>query len=307
MLQGKKILMTGVAGNLGGTLAQSLVKDNELWGIDRFPLPGQEENWRAQGVRTVTADFAQDDLKAVLPDDFDYLIHVAANCNPADAETGMRDNAEGTGKIMYHCRRAKAVLHVSTVGVYAIRDEPDPVYREGDMLGGESIGHYTSTKLAAEGAARAMCRALDLPTIICRMAWQYGDTGFGGGMGIILRMLIEGQPIPLRPGTRMISLLSNHDIARFLEPCLKAATVPATTINWAGDDNVSIVDAVEHLAALAGVKANFVDCPPDQGFPCYPLDPARRLAITGPSQVPWREGLTALHDALAPRIRASLG
>lgn len=302
-----KILISGPAGNLGGTLAKSLVQDNELWGIDRFPGAGQEDYWRKQGLRTVAADFATDDLSAILPDDFDYVVHVAANCDPVDSETGMRDNAEGTGLLMSHCRRAKAFLHVSTVGVYAIKDEAEPLYRESDMLSGASMGHYTSSKLAAEGAARAMCRVLDLPTIICRMAVQYGETGIGGMMGIILRMLLEGKPIPLRPGTRKAALISNHDIARYLEPCLKAASVPATIVNWAGDENVSIVEATEHLAALAGVEARFVDCSPEEGFPCYPLDPSRRQAITGPGQVQWRDGLTRLYEVLHPGIRASIG
>lgn len=306
-LKGFKILITGPAGNLGGTLAKSLVKENELWGLDRYPFDGQQDYWNSVGLRTVAADFASDDLKPILPDDFDYVVHCAANMAPVDSEDGMRDNAEGTGLLMSHCRKAKAFLHVSTVGVYTIKDEPEPLYNEDDMLGGGSMGHYTGTKLAAEGAARAMCRVLNLPTIICRMAVQYGETGVGGMMGIILRMLLEGQPIPLRRGTRKAALIANDDIARFLEPCLKAATVPATIVNWAGDENVSVVEATEHLAALAGVKARFVDCSDDEGFPCYPLDPTRRQSITGPGQVPWRDGLTKLYEALSPGIRASIG
>jgi hypothetical protein len=44
----------------------------------------------------------------------------------------------------------------------------------------------------------------------------------------------------------------------------------------------------------------------DRAFRGAPVDPGRRTAITGPTTVPWREGMTALvADWLALRAQAN--
>lgn len=305
MLKNKKILMTGLTGKLGGTLADALVKDNELWGFARFSRPGQLEYWQNAGVKTVVGDFARTEL-AGLPDDFDYVLHVAANCRPSSVEQGLQDNSDGVGILMSHCRKAKAFLHVSTIGVMAQKQLPAEPYNEDDDVGGQSIRFYTGSKLAGEGVARAFCRMLDLPTIICRMCVQYGTYQEGGQPGIILKMLLEGKPIPLQNGwDHRASLVSNDDVVRFIEPSLAAASVPATTINWGGDINVSWEEAITYLAELAGVEPRWehVD---KGGWPSFPTDPSRRIAITGPCQVHWKDGLKAMYEGIHERLRAEI-
>jgi UDP-glucuronate 4-epimerase len=308
VLKGKKILITGLTGNLGGTMAEALVKDNELWGLARYSREGQLEYWKKAGVHPFVGDYATSDLSA-LPDDFDYVIHSAAAANQVRAaafEQAMRDNADGVGVLMYHCRKAKAFLHVSTIGVCAPKGDNDELYREDDVCGSSAMGHYTGSKLAGEGAARAFSLALNIPTIICRMCVQYGATKEGGLPGIVLKMLLQGRPIPLRKGwTNINALISNDDVVRFIEPSLKAAAVPAVTINWGGDVNVPQTEVIEYLAKLAGVAPKWerVD---EGGWPSFPIDPSKRKAITGPCQVEWRDGLKNMYDAIHERLRAEI-
>lgn len=306
MLKGHKILITGLTGNLGGTVAKALAADNELWGLARYTEPGQRAFWDKAGVRTVVGDYAANELSDV-PDDFEYVIHMGVNNYAETSEIGMRDNAEGVGLLMHHCRKARAFLHVSTVGVYAQKSDPNDVYHEDDPLGGGSMAFYTGSKLAGEGAARTMCRVLNLPTVICRMAVQYGHFHLGGMPGVILRWLLSGESVPLRRNwSNRHALISNDDVVRFIEPTLNAATVPATVMNWGGDINVPAVEMVEHLAQLAGVEPRWHECDETQGFPSFPIDPARRISITGPCEVDWRDGLTRLYHALHAEIRASV-
>jgi len=170
MLKGRKILITGLTGRLGGAVAKALAHDNELWGLARYSGAGQKEYWEAAGVRTIVGDYGRGDLAAV-PDDCEYVVHIAANCEPNSHEEGMIDNAEGVGRLMYHCRKAKAFLHTSTVGVYAHKDDPEALYSEDDPVGGGSLGHYTGTKLAGEGAARAFPRYSTYPR--SSAAWPF--------------------------------------------------------------------------------------------------------------------------------------
>lgn len=303
MLEDKKILITGLTGKLGGTMADALVRDNELWGYARYSQPGQLEYWQNAGVKTVVGDFARNELTG-LPDDFDYVIHVAANTRPTSVEQGMQDNSDGVGILMNHCRKARAFLHVSTIGVAAQKTDMG-LFREEDDVGNASLPYYTGTKLAGEGVARAFCRVLDLPTIICRMCVQYGTYQEGGLPGQILKMLLAGKTIPLRRGwDQRSALISNDDVVRFIEPTLAAASVPATTINWGGDVNVPQEEVITYLAELAGIepKWEYVD---EGGWPSFPIDPTRRIAVTGPCQVEWKDGLKQMYDALHERLRAS--
>src|SRR5690606_17766230 len=134
MLSGRKILLTGLTGNLGGSIASALVAGNELWGFARYTRPGQREFWRDKGVRTVVGDCADGGFEG-LPDDFDYVIHCAAANPPDTFEQGMLGNPQATALLMGHCRRAKAFMHLSTVGVYAENADPAHEYREDGATG----------------------------------------------------------------------------------------------------------------------------------------------------------------------------
>src|SRR5882757_3968730 len=99
MLKGKKILLTGVTGRVGGAFANALVQHNEVWGLARYSAPGSEEIWMAKGIRTLARDFAAGDFTGV-PTDFDYVVHPGAwagvgGIEPAPNEA-IRINAEGT-------------------------------------------------------------------------------------------------------------------------------------------------------------------------------------------------------------------
>lgn len=131
MLKGKKILVTGLTGNFGGSLAYALARDNDVWGFARFGRPGQQKYWEGVGVHTVVGDCAASAYPG-LPDDFDYVIHSAADTQPASFEAGMRGNAEAPARLMAHCRKARAFMHISTAAMYAMHPDPRHEYTEED-------------------------------------------------------------------------------------------------------------------------------------------------------------------------------
>ena len=122
MLSGEKVLVTGPGGRIAFGIAKTLAADNEVWGIARFSDPAVRAEVDAVGVRTQTVDLGDPDFSG-LPDDFTYLLHIAADFSE-DYERGLRVNAEGTGLLLSHCRNAKAALVMSTVTVY--KPHPDP-------------------------------------------------------------------------------------------------------------------------------------------------------------------------------------
>jgi hypothetical protein len=104
-------------------------------------------------------------------------------------------------------------------------------------------------------------------------------------------------PIPYSP-------IHDDDIARQVEPLLGAASVPATIVNWCGDDAVSVQEWTAYFGELLGVDAS-VDVTP---VPCSSLgsvgDPTRRRSITGPCEVHWRDGFRRMAaNAYPDRVR----
>lgn len=291
MLEGHKILVTGLTGRIGGAIAEHLAPHNEVWGLARFTRAGSREEAEARGIRTVAADFAREPMTDV-PEDFDYVIHAAANVRCQDAEGGMVEHADASARLMLHCRTSRAFLHVSATGIYKQHPDPHHIYGETDDLGGGYGGQYAPTKLAAEGAVRAAAILLELPTVICRQNVHYGGGSDDPDLidGAIDAFVATGDVFLPPEGPFVIGPIHRDDICAFVEPCLAAASVPATTVNWGGDELVDWQEMFEYIGALIGRPPRFVRSE-RFAFPnCYP-DPTRRQRIAGPCKVDWRQGV----------------
>lgn len=178
MLSGEKILVTGPAGRIAFGIARTLAAENEVWGIARFSDPTTRAEVEALGVTTRPIDYGDGDF-GDLPNDFTYLLHIAADLGE-DYERGLRVNAEGTGLLLSHCRKAKGALVMSTVTVYKPHPNPWHPFREDDPIGDAGLPHpqpYSIVKIAEEAVARYCAREFDLPITIARMGCAYGDRG----------------------------------------------------------------------------------------------------------------------------------
>ncbi len=306
MLTGEKILITGPAGRIGFGLARSLARDNEVWGIARFRDPAARQEVEAVGVTTYAADIAEGDF-GDLPTDFTYLLHLAADFSADDYERALRVNAEGTGLLLEHCRNAKAALVMSTVTVYKPHPDPWHPFREDDPVGDQMLPQqlpYSISKIAEEAVARYCARSFGLPTTIARMGAAYGDRG---GLPVWhLHAVAAGEPVRTRWDPVPYTPIHDDDIAAQLEPLLDAARVPATIVNWAGDEAVSVQQWSAYFGELLGVDPTVVVDPVPGASLGSVGDPTKRIAITGPCRVGWREGLRRIAQACYPdRVRAA--
>src|SRR6478736_9970131 len=75
-LSGKRILVTGATGMVGGPLAQALAADNTVFGGARFSNPKAREELEASGATAVRVDLGEADFDEV-PDDLDYVLNFA--------------------------------------------------------------------------------------------------------------------------------------------------------------------------------------------------------------------------------------
>jgi nucleoside-diphosphate-sugar epimerase len=306
MLRGEKILITGPAGRIAFGLARSLAVDNEVWGIARFSDPATRDKVEALGVTTRTLDFADNEF-GDLPTDFTYLLHLAADFSENDYDRALTVNAEGTGFVLEHCRKAKAALVMSTVTLYKPHPDPWHAFREDDPLGDAMAppsAPYSVSKIAEEGVARYCARSFALPITIARMCAAYSDQS---GLPVWhLDAVATGEPVRTRWDPMPYSPIHDDDICAQLEPLLDAATVPATIVNWGGDEPVSVQEYSAYFGELLGVEANVVVEEIPGASHGSVGDQTKRSAITGPCQVGWREGFRRVAEHFYPdRVRAS--
>jgi nucleoside-diphosphate-sugar epimerase len=296
----EKVLITGPAGRIAFGLARSLVDDNEVWGIARFSDPSTRDKVEAIGVKTRAVDIA-DGTFGDLPADFTYVLHIAADFSTDDYERALRVNAEGTGLLLQHCSRAKAALVMSTVTVYKPHPDPWHAFREDDPLGDQMLPGqmpYSISKIAEEAVARHCARSFGLPTTIARMGAAYGDQG---GLPVWhLHAIAAGEPVRTRWDPIPYTPIHDDDIAAQVEPLLAAARVPATIVNWAGDEPVSVQEWSTFFGELLGVDTK-VEVDPVPGASIGSVgDHTKRASITGPCRVGWRDGFRRVAQQFYP-------
>ena len=165
MLSDEKILITGPAGQIALPLVESLVTNNEVWGIARFSEPDARERVESLSVTTRAIDLATGDYSS-LPDDFTYVLHLAAfKTEGLNYDWAISVNAEGTGLLLKHCQRAKAALIMSTQSVYKPVTDPLHAFSENDPLGDVNYvmsPTYSISKIAEEALKelKEMCLQL---------------------------------------------------------------------------------------------------------------------------------------------------
>lgn len=306
MVTGRKILVTGVTGQIAFPMTLALAERNEVWGVARFSDPERRAALEAAGVTTLAVDFADPEF-AGLPTDFDHVLHLAAYLGPGtDFDHALDIDAVGTGLLLSHVRDADSVLVMSTTGVYRPSDDPHHRYAEGDPLGdpvNPAIPTYGVCKVAEEAVARFCSRAYGLKVVIARMNASYGDTG--GLPAKHLDRIVAGEVVQVRSDPAPYSPIHDDDIVAHLDGLLAAAASPAVVVNFGGDTVVTVQEWCEYLGSLVAITPRLEVVPVAGSQPGIALDVTRRVSLTGPDHVHWRDGMRRMAVARHGHLVAS--
>ncbi len=208
-----KILITGICGFAGSSIAKSLLKSHsnlQIVGIDNFSRKGSELNISELtkfGVELIRGDIrSQSDIDA-LPK-VDWVIDCAANPSVLAGLNGqsssrqlMEHNLSGTINMLEYCKRHKAgLILLSTSRVYSASELSSlPVelsddrfdLRDCDFIGASSLGIsegfpttaplslYGASKLASETLILEYGECFDFPVWINRCGVLAGAGQFG--------------------------------------------------------------------------------------------------------------------------------
>jgi len=302
-LRGKSIVVTGVTGQVAEPVAMALARDNEVVGAARFKDQHARERLEAAGVRCVPIDLAAGDVQA-LPADADYVINFAVS-KTNDWDFDLRANSGGLAWLMEHHQGAAAFVHCSTTGVY--KPLGHHVFAEEDELGDNHgvwpfLRTYSICKIAAEATARWATDRFGLPTTVARLSVPYGDRG--GWPAIHLEMMINGNEIPVHlDAPSVYHPLHEDDILAMIPGLIGAASVPATTVNWGGDQAVSIEEWCGLLSELTGLPVRFA--PTRDTIDSVQIDLTRMHRLVGTTTVAWRDGMRRMVAARHPELLAT--
>ncbi len=294
-MQGKKILITGPTGQVGFPFTLHHAADNDVWAIARFGDESKREALEQAGVTCRVVDMESGNF-GDLPKDFDYVFHLAVvRLKTADFEAELRGNAEATGTLMSWCRDAKAFLHFSTTGVYEAAG--DTVFHEDSPLGDNHrpmMPTYSIGKIATEAVVRFCAREFNLPTVICRMNTPYGNQG--GWPYYHMLMMQHGMEIPVHEsGNNSYTLFHQDDINRLTPKMLQAASVPASTFNFSGQEHVAINEWCDYIAELTGLEPKYQMTA--DTLTSVMSDNSKMQSVAGKAEVHWKDGIRAMVES----------
>ncbi len=298
-ISGKKILITGPTGQVAEPVVAAWSGQADVHTLARFSSDEDRQRIESLGATCHRVDLAQPGSLDELPRDFDYVLNFAV-VKSGDFDYDLAANAEGVGRLMLHCREARAFLHLSSTAVYEYAGQEPRA--ENSPLGDNHrsmFPTYSISKIAAETVCRFTAHQLGIPTTIARLSVPYGDNG--GWPWYHLLMMEQGAPIDVHPDRpNYYNLLHADDYLEKLPRLLAAATPEVTTVNFGGSEKTSIEEWCQLLTELTGLEPVFREDP--KAFGSLAIDTTRMHELIGPTRVDWREGIERMVRKLSPQL-----
>jgi UDP-glucuronate 4-epimerase len=296
VLDGEKILITGVTGKIAFPIARALAGRNEVWGVARLKKPEDRDRLAAAGITPIALDVSTADFSS-LPDDFTYVFHAAVDPGEGDWRRCVHTNAHASGELLYHCRGAKGFVYCSTGSTYGYQGR-QPL-TEADPPGVPLRANYSFSKVAGEAVCTWVADHFEIPLTIIRICSTYGPQG--GTPAERLDLILQGKPIVLHPDTpNNYNPIYEDDYVELGIRSMEVAQIPPLVVNWAGSETVSVEEYCAYMGELVGVEPVF-EYTPEAHTPLWP-DVSYMHEVLGRTKVPWRDGFRAMVKARHPEL-----
>lgn len=250
-LQGRRVLVTGATGFIGGHLARRLAQVEGARVVGTGRTEAQARTLRELGIELVAADLKQPDSFGEALADVDVVFHVAAwlprsGGRPGEAE---RLNVDGTRALFELAGRCgvRRFVHVSTVSAYGLpqRDRVD----EDHPLDPDSGEPYGRSKARGE-LALASAEGPELVVVRPGMVYGPGSTGWTVGM---VDLLERGLPVVFGDGAGTAFPIYIDNLVDLL---IRASVAPVAGQRFnATDSSPTWRQWFEYYAAMTGRPA----------------------------------------------------
>ncbi len=259
-----RALVTGVAGFVGSTLAERLIRDgHEVAGVDSFTpyyrRAIKEHNLLALRDEPAFA-FTEGDLCALdldaLLDGIDVIFHQAAQAGVLASwgesfQTYIDSNIRAMQRLLEATRRhpLQRFVYASSSSIYG--NTKDLPMRETGMPA--PVSPYGVTKLAGEHLCHLYAANFGIPTVSLRYFTVYGPRQ-RPDMGIhkFIRATLTGQPITIYgDGSQTRDFTFIDDIVEANVQAAIRDLTPGSVYNTGGGSRISVLDLVQLIQELA--------------------------------------------------------
>ena len=278
------LLVLGVAGKMGVTLAMAARRATDAAGVSRRVIGVsrfRDSRARAQleraGVETIACDLLDRAAVAELPRVDNVVFMAGRKFGTVGSEhRTWAANALAPANVAEHFRGSR-IAAFSTGCVYPMRlpgsggcvetDAPDPV------------GEYAQSCLARERVFEHLGRRDGTP--VCLLRLNYAIDLRYGVLHDIARRILDDEPIDLSVGH--FNCIWQGDANSFALLALRECDVPAAVLNITGPQTLSVRRVAEDLADALGRPVRFSG---EDSGPVYLSDAGRAVARFGTPSVP---------------------
>jgi UDP-glucose 4-epimerase len=277
-----RILLTGVTGFIGKSLALRLAKRHELFALVRDVRRLEP----MRGVVAIRTDLLSPVESSHLPREVDVVVHLAQH-HGAFPEAGRELFAVNTARtqelIDYAMHsRAQQFVYASSGDVYGYRLD---ACSEEDAMVPQSF--YAMTKHCSEMVVRAYSAYL-APTVL-RLFTPYGPGQTGRLIPTLATRILEGKPVTLNLGNRpLLTPTFIEDVINVFETVIDKQV--AGTYNVSGNTVISVRALAEELGRQLDREPAFQETGEDVGSLIGDNSQMKSVLGTAP--------LTDLHDGL---------
>lgn len=299
MLNGEKILITGVTGKISFPIARELARHNEVWGVARMRNPLDQEKLVNAGIKPVAMDVSLGDFSS-LPTDFTYIFHAAVDPGITDWQACVHTNAYCSGELLNHCRPTKGFVYCSTGSTYAYQGQRPLTEQDPPGIPMPLLSNYSFSKVAGETLCNWIARKHSIPLAIIRICSTYGPEG--GAPNDRMKAILNRQPIRIHPDQpNNYNPIYEDDYVDLGIRALAAASTPPIVVNWTSSETVSVEDYCNYIGELIGIEPIF-ELSPDAHTPLWP-DTTLMHDVLGTTKVHWRDGMRNTLKAIYPELK----
>ncbi len=247
------IVILGVAGKMGPTLAELLIRAGarHVIGVSRFSEPAVELYLQAIGVDTIRADLLDGATLTSLPDAACVYLMAGFKFGASGNQTlTWAANAHLPPRVIERYRDTR-IVYVSSGNVYAYTPVDGGGADEDSVL--DPVGEYAQSRLGGERLATYMAQRMNAELLIVRLF--YATELRYGVLHDLAHNIITRTSIDLTMGH--VNQIWQGDANAYLARAAPLAANPVSVLNMTGPDVISIREIARALGNRLGVDPVF--------------------------------------------------
>ncbi len=262
-----KVCVTGVAGFIGGHVAEELLRQgHEVVGIDDFSSGKRETAAllsRHASFRLIEASIADPQAVARAVPGSKWVFHLAAipsvPVSMKEPERTTAVNVGGTLNVLQAAVRARVDRVVLACSCAAYGDGPEQPKHE--ALLPRPVSPYAAQKIACELYAQTYTRALGLPCVGLRFFNVYGPrqdpkSEYAAAIPRFVTRLLSGErPVVFGDGLQTRDFVHVSDVVRANLLAATAKDAPGEIVNVASGRSASLLELIALLKRAVGPEA----------------------------------------------------